>query len=117
MKAVVVVLVLMALLVPSAIAGRISQRYYAYQPGTYLVAGSCDTGYKCEDNKYSRCMAGKWHVLEMCTPGEQCMAGGCRTVRITRFPQVTITPSMAPVRPYVYVTNGSIFRNTARIHS
>jgi hypothetical protein len=118
MKAFFVVMILILLLVPTVIAGKIAQRYYSLVPGvSSVISDNCNTGYKCEDNKYNRCIGGKWHVLDMCTTGEQCMAGGCRTVRMTRFPQVTITQSMMPVRPYVYVTNGSVFRNTARVHS
>ncbi len=47
---------------------------------------------RCEDNVFIRCVGGSWESVEKCKNSEVCTPGGCKMLRWSRFPYVTIKP-------------------------
>jgi len=50
----------------------------------------------CEGNVFVRCVGGSWESTEQCKESEVCTPKGCRMIRWSRYPLVTITQRVMP---------------------
>jgi hypothetical protein len=66
--------------------------YDFYTTGSGVGAQCMRGSTKCVGNAFIRCIGGYWVSAQNCRRSEQCTGNGCRILRITSQPHVSVSP-------------------------